>query len=56
MKIMRVADKYHPYKVWIIKRYDCGHYYVNQEIRGKVAFKSFCRISKRYLIDVLELF
>lgn len=32
MKVTRIQDKYNPDKVWMIKRYLCGTFYVNQEI------------------------
>lgn len=34
MKVTRIQDKYNPDKVWMIKRYLCGTFYVNQEIKG----------------------
>lgn len=33
MKVTRIQDKYNPDKVWMIKRYLCGTFYVNQEIK-----------------------
>lgn len=30
MKVTRIQDKYNPDKVWMIKRYLCGTFYVNQ--------------------------
>lgn len=36
MKVTRIQDKYNPDKVWMIKRYLCGTFYVNQEIKGYV--------------------
>lgn len=35
MKVTRIQDKYNPDKVWMIKRYLCGTFYVNQEIKGQ---------------------
>lgn len=35
MKVTRIQDKYNPDKVWMIKRYLCGTFYVNQEIKGE---------------------
>lgn len=34
MKVTRIQDKYNPDKVWMIKRYLCGTFYVNQEINS----------------------
>lgn len=41
MKVTRIQDKYNPDKVWMIKRYLCGTFYVNQEI--KVEGKEGCK-------------
>lgn len=46
MKTWRITDKYNPDKIWIIKRYNDGHYVANQEISGKLFYKSFQRITK----------
>ena len=35
MKVTRIQDKYNPDKVWMIKRYLCGTFYVNQEIKDR---------------------
>lgn len=53
MKIIRVSDKYNKNKVWLIKRYKDGHYYVNQEICGKIIYRSYQRMSKKYIDTVL---
>lgn len=37
MKVTRIQDKYNPDKVWMIKRYLCGTFYVNQEIKVPTA-------------------
>lgn len=36
MKVTRIQDKYNPDKVWMIKRYLCGTFYVNQEIKDYI--------------------
>jgi hypothetical protein len=54
MTIKRIQDKYNSHKVWIIKRYNCGHYAVNQEICGKIFYKGFQRMTKRHINEVLE--
>lgn len=46
MTITRIQDKYNPNKVWIVKRYKCGHYYVNQEICGRLFYHRFTRMKK----------
>lgn len=40
---MRIEDKYNASKVWIIKRYDSGNYYLNQEVKGRKQYRSFVR-------------
>ena len=53
MNIKRITDKYNEKKVWIIKRYKDGHYYVNQEICGKIMYSSYRRMSKKYIDTIL---
>lgn len=45
-------DKFNPKKIWIVKRYSCGHYYVNQQIAGKVFYRKFQRTTKYHLNDI----
>lgn len=53
MKIIKVQDKYNDNKVWVIKKTDCNHYYWNQEINGRLYYKSFCRTTLKYINSVL---
>lgn len=48
-KIVRIQDKYNPNKVWLIKRTKCGHYYLQQEIKCRLFYKKFTRITKKWL-------
>lgn len=48
MLLERHNDRYNTRKVWVIKRYDCGHYCVGQEIDGR-QFGSFVRVPKSYV-------
>lgn len=50
----RITDKFNPHKVWIIKKYKCGHYFWNQEICGRKQNTMFVRTSKRFIKDVLS--
>ena len=50
----RVYDRHNRGKVWIIKRYRCGHYYVNQEICGRLFYPRFQRMTKRYINSIIE--
>lgn len=52
MTIAKVVDKYNPCKVWIIKRYQSGNYFINQSISGRTFYKAFRRTTKRHLLDV----
>ena len=47
MKVTRIQDKYNPDKVWMIKRYLCGTFYVNQEIKGQKFYDRDRRMTKR---------
>lgn len=51
MKI-RIKDKYNPFKYWIVKISASHHYYVNQEIKGLIVYKSFQRVTKRHLTNI----
>ncbi|HCB94520.1 MAG TPA: hypothetical protein DEP65_01850 [Ruminococcus sp.] len=54
MEIIRIQDKYNANKVWLVKRYKCGHYAVNQEVCGKPFYKSFRRMTKSYIDSIIE--
>lgn len=47
--MLRIPDKYNSNKVWLVKRYVCGAYYVNQEVNGRVFYKRFTKTTKKYL-------
>jgi hypothetical protein len=49
MKLIRVQDKYNLDKVWIIKRTKCGHYFLQQEIKGILFYSRFTRVTKKWL-------
>lgn len=55
MEITRVRDGYNSNKVWIIKKTKCRHYYLNQEICGRMFYSKFVRVSKRYLEDLFAV-
>lgn len=55
-KQVEVTDKFNPDKVWIIKKYPCGHYYLNQKIKGRMFNKRFQKVTKKHIEDIgLEL-
>lgn len=49
MNLERIVDKYNTYKVWLIKRYKCGTYYLNQEFDGRVCKGGYIRVTKKHL-------
>ncbi len=53
--VYRFKCPYNDKKTWIIKRYPCGHYYLNQMICGRLFNKRFVRISKWYIENILDL-
>ena len=53
MQIFEVQDAYNPAKVWIIKRYKCGHYAVNQNIAGRKFYRRFTRLTAKYLAEII---
>lgn len=52
MKVARIQDKYNPDKVWVIKQYFCGTFYVNQEIKGQTFYGRDRRMTKRMLVSI----
>ena len=52
MTITKITDKYNSSKVWIIKHYGSGHYYINQEIKGRILNKKYVRRTKKQLIEM----
>jgi len=42
-------------KQYLVKRYACGHFYVNQRIRGQVYYRRWVRLPKRYLKTFLPI-
>lgn len=52
MSIIEIVDKYNPDKIWIVKRYKSGNYYINQKIKGNKFYKSFQRSTAKSLRDI----
>ena len=52
MKVARIQAKYHPDKVLVVKRYLCGTFYVNQEIKGQRFYERDRRMTKRLLVSI----
>ena len=55
MEIIRIKDFYNPNKVWVIKKTRCRHYFLNQEICGRMHNKRYVRVSKKHLLDVFTV-
>jgi len=51
--VIEIVDKYDDHKVWVIKKYECGHYYSNLKIKGRICYSKFIRTTKKYLCAVL---
>lgn len=49
MTIFEVQDKYNPFKVWVIKKSKCNHYYVNQKIHGRLFYSRFSKVKIKSL-------
>lgn len=54
MTITKITDKYNPHKVWVIKHYPCGHFYINQEISNRLFYKAFQRATKEFINSVFD--
>ena len=52
--IIRLQDKWNSQKVWIIKRYADGHFYLNQEINGKLFYARWTKTSRSYLENLFS--
>lgn len=55
MKIIMIEDFFNPNKVWVIKRTKCRHYYLNQEICGKMFNSRFIRVTKKHIESIFAV-
>ena len=55
MKTIRINDKWDNWKVWIIKVYNKGEVYFNQECHGIMTNYKFTRTTKKYLNEYLNI-
>ncbi len=44
-----------PRKIYLIKRYACGHYYANQTIDGKVFYRLWSKLNAKYVRDIFNV-
>lgn len=49
MKILEFVDMFNSNKIWIVKEYKCGHFYMNQSIGGVIFYKKFVRVNRSWL-------
>ncbi len=52
--IYRVSCPYNHNKIFLIKKYQCGHYYLNQEVCGYVFNRRYVRTSKRWIEEIFK--
>lgn len=43
-----------PDKDYLVKRYDNGCYYINQIVCGKVFYRSWTRVTKNFVEDIIR--
>ena len=53
MTITKIQDKYNSSKVWLIKRYSRGEYYLSQAIDGKRLY-AYRRLNQKYIKSILK--
>lgn len=46
MTTTRFQDQFNDKKVWVIRKYSSGNFYMNQEISGRLFNKKFTRVTK----------
>lgn len=52
MPTTQIPDRFNPNKVWLIKRYSSGNYYINQKICGKTFYNGFVRTTQKFIADL----
>lgn len=55
MKTYSIQDKYNTNKVWIVKVYDKGEVFYNQEIEGQKVNSKFQRTTKKWINQILDI-
>lgn len=53
MKVIRIPDRFNSRKVWVVKRYKSGNYYLNQEICSQTFYNGFVRVTRKFLAEIL---
>ena len=52
--ICRIQSKDNSQKYYLIKRTKCRHYYINEEINGKVFYKKWQKIDVKYVAELIR--
>ena len=52
MHTLTFQDKHNDHKQWIVKRYACGHFYMNQTIDGCTFYPRFVRTTRAWLQQI----
>ena len=52
--VYRVPCSYNSNKVYVIKHYKCGHYYLNEEISNFLFNRRFVKTSKHWIKELLK--
>ena len=55
MKTIKIQDRFNSAKVWVITRYSCGHYWVNQEIHGRRFYAKNTKTKAKSINTVLDI-
>lgn len=50
--LTRKVDSWNSCKVWLIKHYADGHYFINQEIGGRVLYSKYQRANKSQIAAI----
>ena len=50
-----IQDRHNDHKIWLVTRYACGHYYINQSILGAVIYRSYKRVTRQQLFDIASI-
>lgn len=53
IKVSEIQDKYNENKIWVVKKTECRHYFLNQKINGKMFYPSFQRVSLSFIHSIL---
>lgn len=51
--IIRKTDRHNKDKVWLIKRYPSGNYYINQEICGRTFYNGYVRTTAKHIAELI---